>query len=167
MENKMLEKTREALEEHIQLIIRKGGNMTPPDIEILTKDLCALEALNRIEQGEFQNSFQANGNSYRRGRGANGQFVSRDSGNSGYYGDGSSTRSHDGGNSNRYYDGAGTRPSPRLYTLRHTDKPLRTQEGYTCQTNSPARKGFFYTHNRPQETMRYSLRHGFRNCAAR
>ena len=110
--NKMLEKTREALEEHIQLIIRKGGNMTPPDIEILTKDLCALEALKRIEQGESQNSFQANGNSYRRGRGANGQFVSRDSGNSGYYDDascygdrGNSAHSRDGGSSNRYYDG--------------------------------------------------------------
>lgn len=99
--NKILEKAREALEEHMQMIVRKGGNMTPPDIEVLTKDLCALEALKRIEQGEGYS--QSSGGSYARGRGANGQFVSRDGGS--YYGDGSSSRSHDGGSSSRYYDG--------------------------------------------------------------
>ena len=100
--NKMLEKAREALEEHMQMIVRKGGNMSPPDIEILTKDLCALEALKRLEQGEGY-SQSSGGSSYARGRGANGQFVSRDGGS--YYGDGSSSRSHDGGSSSRYYDG--------------------------------------------------------------
>ena len=108
--NKILEKTREALEEHIQLIVRKGGNMTPPDIEILTKDLCALETLKHIEQNEdSQNSYQASG---KRGRAANGRFVSRDGGSSNhyddseYYGDGSnSARSHNSGSSSRYYDG--------------------------------------------------------------
>ena len=100
--NKIIEKARDALEEHIQLIIRKGVNMAPPDIDILTKDLCALESLKRIEQGEMQNSYQASGNSYRRGAG--GRFVSRDGGSYGYHDDGSY---HDGGNSNRYYDGSG------------------------------------------------------------
>lgn len=100
--NKMLEKTREAIEDHIQMIIRKGANMTPPEIDILTKDICALEALKRIEdynEGYSENSYNSSGNSYRRGRSqTTGRYVSRDS-----YHDGGS--SNDGGSSQRYYDG--------------------------------------------------------------
>lgn len=100
--DKFLENTREALEEHIEMIARKKANMTPTDIEILHKDLCALEMLKRIEGGGEENSYSMNSasggeGSYRRGRAANGRFTSRDSG------------SYDGGsgNSSRYYDGSG------------------------------------------------------------
>lgn len=86
MEN-TLNKARDALKEHIQLIVRKNGNMTPPDIEMLNKDLCALECLQRIEnmcEGDY-----SEGNSFRRGRSqTTGRFTS-----------------HDGGNSSRCYDG--------------------------------------------------------------
>lgn len=110
MENdRILEKTREAIEEHIQRIVHKGGNMTPPDIEILTKDICALEALKRIEninEGYSENSYDSSGNSYRRGRSRNtGRFLNRDE-MSYHDGGGSSEAYHDGnGNSSRYYDG--------------------------------------------------------------
>ena len=74
MENKTLEKTREAIEAHIQMIIRKGGNMTPMDIEIITKDICALEAIKRVEgfNGDYAE------HSYR--------YYDGNSGNSGYSG---------------------------------------------------------------------------------
>lgn len=106
MENKVLDKTREALEEHIQLIVRKNSNMTPPDIELLTKDLCALEILKRIEQGggeeggSSMNAYYDGNSSYRRGRAANGRYTSRDS--SSYYDGGSSM----GGSSRSSYDGS-------------------------------------------------------------
>lgn len=100
MDNKIIEKTREALEEHIQMIIRKGANMSPPDIDFLSKDLCAIETLKRIEGNDGYSE-----GSYARGRGANGQYVSRDGGSnaSGHYRDAGSYRG--GGNSGRYYDG--------------------------------------------------------------
>lgn len=79
----ILSKAREALESHIQLIVRKGVNMTPPDIDILTKDLCALETLKRIECTEDIGYSET---SHRRGRS---QTTSRDT------------------NSTRYYDGSG------------------------------------------------------------
>lgn len=103
MGNDKLKKVSEALEEHIEMLIRKRASMTPPDIELLNKDLCALETLKRIEGsgegGESSYSMNAydDGGSYRRGRAANGRFTSRDS--SGSY-DG-------GGSSSRYYDGSG------------------------------------------------------------
>lgn len=76
--NKIIENTREALEEHIKLIIRKGGNMSPPDIDFLTKDICALEALKRIENYDNPVPLES---SYSRGHSMN-------------------------SNSTRYYDGA-------------------------------------------------------------
>lgn len=107
MGNDKLKKVSEALEEHIEMLIRKRASMSPPDIELLNKDLCALEMLKRIEGsgegGESSYSMNAydDGGSYRRGRAANGRFTSRDSSGS-YDGGGSS-----GGNSSRYYDGSG------------------------------------------------------------
>lgn len=103
---KTFEKIREVLTEHIQLIIRKGANMAPPDIDFLNKDLCALETLQRIEGGgEGEDSEGASGNSYRRGRSrTTGRYTSRDS-----HDGGSSMGYYDGGsgNSSRYYDGSG------------------------------------------------------------
>lgn len=93
--DKIIEKTREALAEHIQMIIRKGGNMTPPDIDFLFKDLCALETLKRIETEGADTGYSQG--SYARGRGSNGQFVSRNSGNS--------SRSYDGNSGNSGYSG--------------------------------------------------------------
>lgn len=87
--NTTISKAREALEAHVQLIIRKGVNMTPPDIDVLTKDLCALETLKRIESnGYSENSF--------RNRGSYSERY-HDSETSG-------RRYNDSGNSNRYYD---------------------------------------------------------------
>ena len=111
MEN-IIEKARGAIEEHLQLILRKSGNMHPTEIELLTKDICALEALKRLESGD-----EGAGNSYRRGRSPmTGRYVSRDShdsGNSGsHYGDGASGEQfHDGASTRRYYDGTSTRGS--------------------------------------------------------
>lgn len=107
MGNEKLKKVSEALEEHIEMLIRKRASMSPPDIELLNKDLCALETIKRIESagegGESSYSMNAydDGGSYRRGRAANGRFTSRD-GSGSYDGGGSS-----GGNSSRYYDGSG------------------------------------------------------------
>lgn len=100
MEN-IINKVREALKEHVQLIVRKGANMIPPDIEILTKDLCALEILQRLEGGGSENypEDSSENSSYRRGRSrTTGRFTSRDSHDGSYY---------DSGNSSRYYDGSG------------------------------------------------------------
>ena len=102
MENETLTNACKAIEKHIQAIIRKEANMSPIDIDTLSKDLCALESLKRIESNEYSEGYSENGNSgnsYRRGRAANGRFVSRDGGNSAGYYDGS-------GNSLRYYDGS-------------------------------------------------------------
>lgn len=102
MDNGKLKKAYEALEEHIEMLTRKRGNMSPQDIELLCKDLCAMESLKRLEEGEGGYSEAHSGDSsYRRGRAMSGRFTSRDGGSSseGYY-DGNS-----GGNSSRYYDG--------------------------------------------------------------
>ena len=46
------------------MIIRKNSNMTPMDIEIITKDICALEALKRIENVASEGySEESSGNS--------------------------------------------------------------------------------------------------------
>ena len=107
MDDKILTKAREAIEEHMQMIVRKNGNMTPPDVEILTKDLCALEIITRIENSGMEDEGFSESNSYRRGRSrTTGRFTSRDShdgsGNSGGYYDGGGS-----GNSSRSYDGSG------------------------------------------------------------
>lgn len=102
MDNSKLKKACEALEEHIEILTRKRGNMSPQDIDLLYKDLCAMESLKRLEEGEGGYSEAHSGNSsYRRGRAMNGRFASRDGGGSSesYY-DGNS-----GGSSSRYYDG--------------------------------------------------------------
>ena len=116
MEDEILEKTREAIEGHLQMIIRKNSNMTPMDIEIITKDICALEALKRIEnggsEGYSEESSGNSSNSYRRGRSrSTGRYMSRDSypdegGTDRYYDSGSnSSRSYDGGSGNSGYSG--------------------------------------------------------------
>lgn len=89
MNTDKIRKISEALEEHMELLTRKRASMSPPDIELLCKDLCALETLKRLED-------DSGGYSERRGRAMNGRFTSRDGASTGY---------HDGGNSNRYYDG--------------------------------------------------------------
>ena len=92
MDNGKLKKTCEALEEHIEMLTRKRGGMTPQDIELLCKDLCAIETIKRLEGGgeEYSES------SYRRGRAMDGRFTSRS---------GASTEFYDGSHSGRYYDG--------------------------------------------------------------
>ena len=111
MESKVLEKTRKAVEEHLQMIIRKNSNMTPMDIDIITKDICALEALKRIEnvgaEGYSEESSSNSGNSYARGRSrTTGRFVSRDAYHDGsYYGESNSSRTYDGGSGNSGYSG--------------------------------------------------------------
>lgn len=90
--------TRTALAEYIKVITRKGGHMSPPEIEILTKAVCTLEALKRLENGSEGYSETSGDSSYRVGRNqTTGRFMSRDGGSSGSY--------HDNGNSSRYYDG--------------------------------------------------------------
>lgn len=93
MDSDKVRKISEALEEHIEMLTRKRGGMSPQEVELLCKALCALEVTKRLgeDDGEY---------SYRRGRAANGRFASRDGGSHDGYHD-------DGGNSNRYYDGGG------------------------------------------------------------
>lgn len=92
MDSDKVRKISEALEEHIEMLTRKRGGMSPQEVELLCKALCALEAAKRLDDGGGEYS-------YRRGRAANGRFTSRDSGSHDGYHDGG------GGNSNRYYDG--------------------------------------------------------------
>lgn len=120
--DKTLEKIRDSIEDAIKPIIKKGESMTPADLESLTKAVCVIEKIKRIEDGNYydhggyseDNSYDDNGNSYRRGRSPiTGRYVSRDTmpvyRDARYYGDDNVTH-HDGGNSNRYYDeGASTR----------------------------------------------------------
>ena len=101
MENGKFKKACEALEEHIEMLTRKRGSMSPQDIELLCKDLCAMESLKRLEEGGGGYSEAHSGDSsYRRGRAMDGRFTSRDggggSGSSGYY---------DGGSGNSGYSG--------------------------------------------------------------
>lgn len=136
--DKTLEKIRDSIEDAIKPILKKGESMTPADLESLTKAVCVIEKIKRIEEGNSyddgdysmhgygypeNNSYDGNGNSYRRGRSpTTGRYVSRDAmpvyhGDRSYGGyrdaypnDGNSVRSYDEGNSNRYYDeGASTR----------------------------------------------------------
>ena len=84
--SKIVELVHETIEAHIKKLTRNGGNMPPPDVELLCKDLCALEALKRLEDcGDGEHS-------YKRGRTSDGRFASHDS-------------CHDSGESHRYYDG--------------------------------------------------------------
>lgn len=110
--NKLLEKINDSIEDAIKPILKKGEAMTPADLDNLTKAVCIVEKIKRIEEGNSYDdgysengySYTDNGNSYRRGRSATtGRFVSRDAG---YHHDGGSYDYHDAGNSNRaYHDG--------------------------------------------------------------
>ena len=94
--NKTLEKVIDAVEEAIRPIIKKGEAMTAAELEWLTKSVCLIETIKKIQQTEnektngYQDSYSENSfgdNSYRRGRSAvTGRYVSRDSGGSGHSG---------------------------------------------------------------------------------
>lgn len=118
--NKLLEKINDSIEEAIKPILKKGESMTPADLESLTKAVCIVEKIKRIEEGNSYDdgysdngySYTDNGNSYRRGRSATtGRFVSRDSMPShddrsyGYHDGGVSNTYHAGTTPRRYYDG--------------------------------------------------------------
>ena len=119
--DKTLEKIRDSVEDAIRPLLKKGEAMTPADLESLTKAVCIIEKIKRIEDGDFDQSYSMNGysennpyddngNSYRRGRSSvTGRYVSRDAyhdGDSYGYHDGASTRRYyDGGSSTRYYGG--------------------------------------------------------------
>ena len=137
--DKTLEKIRESIEDAIKPILKKGESMTPADLESLTKAVCVIEKIKRIEEGNSyddggysmhaygypeNNSYDDNGNSYRRGRSpTTGRYVSRDAmpvyHGARYYDGGTFThhndgnvpaRSYDEGNHSRYYnEGASTR----------------------------------------------------------
>lgn len=99
-DNKILEKTRESLEDAIKPIIKKGEAMTPADLECLTKAVCIIEKIKNIEADYY---FDDDGYSYRRGRSpVTGRFVSRDAD---YQHDDSASNTFLAGtNSRRYYD---------------------------------------------------------------
>ena len=126
--NKLLEKINDSIEEAIKPILKKGESMTPADLESLTKAVCIVEKIKRIEDcNSFDDSdyydngysYTDNGNSYRRGRSpVTGRFVSRDSmphhdgASYGYHYDAGhySNRHNDNGNAARAFDnGASTR----------------------------------------------------------
>lgn len=113
--DKTLEKIRDSVEDAIRPLIKKGEAMTPADLESLTKAVCIIEKIKRIENGgDFddaysENYYDDNGNSYRRGRSpVTGRFVSRDAYHDSYH-DGGSSNAYHAGTSNRYHDGASTR----------------------------------------------------------
>lgn len=100
---KVLEKINDALEEAIKPIINKGANMNAAELDVLTKAVCTLEKIQQIQEGgnsgdEYSrsyNSYDDEGNSYRRGRSAiTGRYVSRDA-----------MPNYEGSTSRRYYDG--------------------------------------------------------------
>ena len=115
MSDKTLEKIRDSIEEAIKPILKKGEAMSPADLESLTKAVCVIEKIKRIEDGNSyddgsyseHNSYGNDGYSYERGRSPiTGRYVSRDAmphhggGASGrYYGD-------EHYSNRRYYDGA-------------------------------------------------------------
>lgn len=104
---KTLEKINDALEEAIKPIINKGANMNAAELDVLTKAVCTLEKIQQIQEGGGSyddysrsrsyngNSYDEEGNSYRRGRSAiTGRYVSRDA-----------MPDYEGSTSRRYYDG--------------------------------------------------------------
>lgn len=94
--DKTLEKIRESVEEAIKPILKKGESMTPADLESLTKAVCIIEKIKRIESDDFNDDY-----SYERGRSPiTGRYVSRDA-----YHDGASTRRYYDGKSNNGYSG--------------------------------------------------------------
>ena len=109
--DKTLEKIRDSIEDAIKPILKKGEGMTPADLESLTKAVCVIEKIKRIEDGSSMhgydyidnNSYGDDSNSYRRGRSpVTGRYVSRDAA---YHHDGGSHNPYYATTSRRYYDG--------------------------------------------------------------
>lgn len=85
--HKLLEKVKENLADIIKPILKKGDAMTPADLEILTKAVCTIEKIKRIEDSDCDyDDF-----SYSRARNPmTGRYLSH----------------NDSVTSHRYYDGA-------------------------------------------------------------
>lgn len=103
--HKTLEKIQDAVEEAIRPIIAKGSSMTAAELDVLTKAVCTIEKINQIEndRADYSNgqSFDDEGNSYRRGRSATtGRYVSRDA---------MPMSRAEGYSSRRFYDGDASR----------------------------------------------------------
>lgn len=111
---KTLEKINDAIEEAIRPIISKGANMNAAELDVLTKAVCTLEKIQQIQEGGGSyddysrsrsynsydgNSYDEEGNSYRRGRSSvTGRYISRDA-----------MPHFDGNTSRRFYDGESSR----------------------------------------------------------
>ena len=111
---KTLEKINDAIEEAIRPIISKGANMNAAELDVLTKAVCTIEKIKQIEDGGNSyddysrsrsynsyngNSYDEEGNSYRRGRSSvTGRYISRDA-----------MPHFDGNTSRRFYDGESSR----------------------------------------------------------
>lgn len=97
---KLLEKVKDNVEDAIKPILKKGEAMTPADLESLTKALCIIDTIRRIEG---TNTYD-DGYSYERGRSPiTGRYVSRDAmphHDARYY------DTNGGASTRRYYDGA-------------------------------------------------------------
>ena len=105
-ETKTLEKINDAIEEAIRPIIAKGANMNAAELDILTKAVCTLDKIQQIKEGNSydeysrnrsydSNSYDGDGNSYRRGRSSvTGRYISRDA-----------MPHYAGETSRRFYDG--------------------------------------------------------------
>lgn len=103
--NKMLEKAVDSLEDVIRGITRKD-NMSPAELEHLSKSICIIERIKNIQREEGGEEYSEN--SYRRGRSrTTGRYVSRDGNSNRDYSEGNSSRSYE--NSNRHYDSGNSR----------------------------------------------------------
>lgn len=107
--NKTLEKINDAIEEAIRPIISKGANMNAAELDVLTKAVCTLEKIQQIQEGDNSfddysrnrsyNSYDEDGNSYRRGRSSvSGRYISRDA-----------VPNLEGRSARRFYDGESSR----------------------------------------------------------
>lgn len=110
MEAKELGKLKENVEEALRKIIAKGENISAGELENAQKALCVIDSIKRIEMdgiGDYSGRGMSrgmypmgggasyhhmpdmeymDGNSYRRGRGMDGRYVSRDGYEGGYSG---------------------------------------------------------------------------------
>lgn len=104
--NKALEKAIDSLEDIIKGLTRKD-NMTPADLEHLSKTICTIERIKNIQRENDGGEYSEN--SYRRGRSrTTGRYMSRDGNSGGYYdSSNNSNRGYYDGNSSRYYDSSG------------------------------------------------------------
>ena len=100
--NQTLQQAKDTIEDVIKGITSKN-DITPTQLEHLSKAVCIVEKLKSIERQE--NDFSEN--SYRRGRSrTTGQYVSRNGSSSQYY-DNSGRHYRDGDSSRRYNDSSG------------------------------------------------------------